>query len=218
MLPLSAQAAGNLSYSYVELDYNRASIDGLDADPDGFTLKGSAAVGEQFYLFGSYFSGSDSIEGLDLDYDQTQLGLGYHHALSDRSDFLAEISYMNAKVAVEDFDVDGDGYRVSVGFRGLMADNFEGYIKGNWDDGSDVDGDIQRHPRRAVQVQRDLGHHRGSRVRQRHLALRRRRARQLLIHALHRKKESPAKAGLFCFSQSPAARGVKESEMRIEIC
>lgn len=142
MLPLSAQA-GDLSYSYVELGYNRASIDGVDADPDGFSLKGSAALGTSFYVFGSYFQGSDSIEDLDLDYDQTQLGLGYHHALSDRSDFLAEVSYLNANAEVDGFDdVDGDGYRVSAGFRGLLADNFEGYVKGNWTDGSDVDGDF----------------------------------------------------------------------------
>ena len=80
--------------------------------------------------------------GFDFDYDQTQLGLGYHHAMSDRSDFLAEVSYINAQVAVDDFDADGDGYRVSAGFRGLLADNFEGYIKGNWNDGSDIDGDF----------------------------------------------------------------------------
>ena len=76
VLPLSAQA-GELSYNYVQLDYTRASIDDVDADPDGFTLKGSAALGDRFYLFGSYLKGNDSIDGLDLDYDQTQIGFGF---------------------------------------------------------------------------------------------------------------------------------------------
>lgn len=144
LLPISAQAAdAPLSYSFIELDYSRASIDDVDANPDGFTLQGSVELGSQFYLFGSYFKGSDSVEGLDLDYDQKQVGLGFHHAINERADFLAEISYLDASVDVEDLvSADGDGYRASVGVRGLMADNFEGYAKANWTDGGDVDGDF----------------------------------------------------------------------------
>jgi Ax21 family sulfation-dependent quorum factor len=140
VLPLSAQA-GELSYNFVQLDYTRASIDGVDADPDGFTLKGSAALGERFYLFGSYLKGNDSIDGLDFDYDQTQVGFGFRHGISDKADFLAEISYLNSDLELEDeFDASADGYRASVGIRGLMAPKFEGYAKANWTDGGDVDG------------------------------------------------------------------------------
>jgi len=139
-LPLSAQA-GELNYNYVQLDYTRASLDGVDADPDGFTLKGSAALGEKFYLFGSYLRGSDSIEGLDLDYDQTQVGFGYRHAVSERTDMIAELSYVKAEIDVEDeFNASGDGYRASFGVRGLMSDSMEGYAKANWTDAEDADG------------------------------------------------------------------------------
>jgi Ax21 family sulfation-dependent quorum factor len=139
-LPLSAQA-GELSYNYIQLDYTRANLDGVDADPDGFTLSGSAALGEKFYLFGSYLKGSDEISGFDFDYDQTQVGFGFRHGISDKADFIAELSYVDAGVELEDdFDVSSDGYRASIGVRGLMADKFEGYAKANWTDGSDVDG------------------------------------------------------------------------------
>jgi Ax21 family sulfation-dependent quorum factor len=140
LLPISAQA-GELSYNYIQLDYNRVSIDDFDADPDGFGLKGSAALGDQFYLFGSYMALGDTIEGFDVDYDQSQVGLGFRHGISDKADFLAEISYLNADIEVEDEgSFGGDGYRASVGVRGLMASNFEGYAKANWTDGGDVDG------------------------------------------------------------------------------
>lgn len=140
LLPLSAQA-GELSYNYAELGYARASIDDVDADPDGFTFKGSVALGQQFYLFGSYLRASESIEGLDLDFDQSQIGFGFHHAINDRADLLAELSYLDAKVDVEGLgSASADGYRASFGVRGLMTDSFEGYAKANWTDGGDVDG------------------------------------------------------------------------------
>jgi Ax21 family sulfation-dependent quorum factor len=139
-LPLSAQA-GELNYNYVQLDYNRVSIDDFDVDPDGFGVKGSVALGEQFYLFGSYMKLNDSIEGLDVDFDQSQVGFGFRHGISDKADLIAELSYVDAGVELEDdFDASTDGYRASFGVRGLMADNFEGYAKANWTDGSDVDG------------------------------------------------------------------------------
>ena len=141
-LPLSAQA-GELNYNYIQLDYNRVSIDDFDVDPDGFGIKGSAALGEQFYLFGSYMKLTDSIEGIDVDFDQSQVGFGFRHGISDKADFIAELSYMNVGVDVEDeFDDSTDGYRASIGVRGVMASNFEGYAKANWTDGSDVDGEF----------------------------------------------------------------------------
>ena len=144
LLPLSAEAS-ELSYNYAELAYAGISIDDadIDADPNGYMFKGSVALGAQFYLFGSYLSGSDSIEGLDLDYDQSQFGLGFHHAINDKADLIAELSYVDASIDVEDFgSVSADGYRGSFGVRGLMAPNFEGYAKANYTDGGDVDGDF----------------------------------------------------------------------------
>ena len=142
-LPLSAQAA-ELSYNFVELDYARMNVDnGGDFEPDGFGLKGSFAFGESFYGFGSYLRGDDAVSGIDVDLDQTQLGLGYRHAVSDSADFIGELSWINQSVDVEGLgDADANGGRVSAGFRGELAKNFEGYAKANYTDGGDFDGDF----------------------------------------------------------------------------
>jgi len=142
-LPVSAQAA-ELSYNFIELDYAKLNIDGAgaDFDPDGFGLKGSFALGEKFYGFGSYLRGSEEVSGVDFDIDQTQLGLGYRHGISDTADFIAELSWMNVSAEVDGFDADANGGRVSAGFRGVMAENFEGYAKANYTDGGDFDGEF----------------------------------------------------------------------------
>jgi Ax21 family sulfation-dependent quorum factor len=142
-LPLSAQAS-ELSYNFIEADYLRVNIDDADDfDPAGFGLRGSFAMGEQFYGFGSYLSASDDVGGFDLDVDQSQLGLGYRHGVSDKADFIAELSWINQSVDVDGLgEADGNGGKLSVGIRGLMGDQFEGYAKANYLDGSDFDGDF----------------------------------------------------------------------------
>src|SRR5688572_151078 len=144
-LPMSAQAAdGKLSYNFIEADYVRVNVDDADGfDPDGFGLKGSFALGESFYGFGSYLSASDDLSGFDLDVDQSQLGLGYRHGISDNADFITELSWINQSVDVDGLsNVDGNGGKLSVGIRGLMAEQFEGYAKANYTDGGDFDGDF----------------------------------------------------------------------------
>jgi Ax21 family sulfation-dependent quorum factor len=143
-LPVSAQAA-ELSYNFIELDYARMNVDnvGGDFNPDGFGLKGSFKLGEQFYGFGSYLRGSDDVSGVNIDVDQTQLGLGYRHGVSDSADFIAELSWINQGVDAGSFgDGSAHGGRLSAGFRGMMADNFEGYVKANYTDGGDFSGDF----------------------------------------------------------------------------
>lgn len=148
-----AADAGELSYSNIEAGYSRTDLEiGSDLDDatmSGFALRGSAEVGESFYLFGAYESGSDNdymVAGLDVDLTQYQAGVGFHHGLSDKADFLAELSYVNAEVEVDAFGFnaseDVDGYRASVGFRGAFSEHFEGLIKANYTDGSDFDGEF----------------------------------------------------------------------------
>ena len=119
-LPLSAQAATELKYNFVELDYGRASVDTnntSDADFDGFGVKGSVKVAEPVYLFGSYQQGSDDIlGGLDVDLNQYQVGVGFRYAISDRADFIAELSYLNQDIEVGNFGSD-----TMSGGRGTLA-------------------------------------------------------------------------------------------------
>lgn len=133
LIPLSAQADDKLSYTYVEGGYVN-----VDGDADGYGVRGSFEFGDSnFYGFGAY--SSVEIDNTSIDVDSTQIGVGYAHGLTNNADLISELSWVNT-------DVDGfgdvDGYRASVGIRGSFSDNFEGLVKANWTDGSDIDGDF----------------------------------------------------------------------------
>jgi Ax21 family sulfation-dependent quorum factor len=135
-LPLAAQAADKpLSYTYVEGNYVN-----LDNGVDGVGVRGSFDLGDSgLYGLGSYgwLGGDDEL--LDDDEVKThELGLGYHHGISDRADVIGELAYRSAKSDAYRID----GARASVGLRGAMSDKFEGYAKANYYDASDFDGDV----------------------------------------------------------------------------
>lgn len=135
-----AASAGELNYTYVEGAFARVDIDDLD-DGDGYQLRGSAAIAENVYLYGGY--GSVDANNYDADFSETQLGVGYRHALSERADFIAELGYIGQELDITGLgSASADGGRVSAGFRGLMADNFEAWVKGGYTDGGDFDGDF----------------------------------------------------------------------------
>ncbi len=130
-LPMSAQAAER-SYSYVELDYVN-----VDGDADGYGLRGSVNFGESnFYGLAGYTS--VEVDNTNVDIDGYEIGVGYHHELTDNADLIAEVAYQNVEV----FGFDADGYRVSGGFRGNLSDSFEGLFKLNYLDGDGSDGDF----------------------------------------------------------------------------
>ncbi|MFC3551882.1 outer membrane beta-barrel protein [Lysobacter cavernae] len=160
--PLAA-SAGEISYSYIEggyaqlnqklpdvaVDGDLARIDDIEAG--GFFIAGSAELGESFHLFGGYKSGSDDVGvtilgigggSADVDMSQLNLGLGYHHGLSERADLLTEISYLGTEVDVEGENNEGDDARLAIGVRGLLADSLEGWIKGHYTDGDVYDGEF----------------------------------------------------------------------------
>ena len=150
----------------MELDYARTNVDALDEDfeLDGFGIRGSVELGESFYLFGGYQQGNEEIAGLDLDVDTTQVGFGWRHALSDAADFNAELGWVhqNADLGenisfpgtpcgcggggggtfIPNASAEADGYRASIGLRGSLSENFEGIVKANYTDGSDLEGEF----------------------------------------------------------------------------
>ena len=139
-LPLSAQAAEpttGLSYTWLEGDY-------IDVEGgNGWGLRGSFDFGASgLYGFGSW-SKLDADENdfdidIDNDLDANEFGVGYHHPVADNTDLIAEAAYRN-------YDADAyriDGARFSVGARAAMTDNVEGFVKANYYDMSDYDGDF----------------------------------------------------------------------------
>lgn len=133
LLPLSAQADDKLSYTYVEGGYVN-----VDSDADGFGVRGSFEFGQSnFYGFGSY--AQVEVDNTNVDIDNTEIGFGYAHDLSDNVDLISELAYVNAEA---DGFGDADGYRASVGIRGSFSDSFEGLVKANYTDGDEFDGDF----------------------------------------------------------------------------
>ena len=134
-LPFAASAADGVSYTYVEGGYTATNTDAGDAD--GWALKGSGAIAPNFHLFGEF--DKQEIENTNIDVDNTEIGFGYAHGLTDRMDLIAEAAYLNTDVQ---YFGDVDGYRASIGLRGSFTENFEGLIKANYNDGDNADGDF----------------------------------------------------------------------------
>lgn len=124
---LSPALAGDLSYNYVELGYQKAELDdnlaGFDVDGDGFGIRGAFEVSENWFITASY-SALEFDFGVDL--DQLSFGGGYHTAISDRTDLVVTLSYLSAEVSASGFgSVDEDGYGASVGLRSMLSDQLE---------------------------------------------------------------------------------------------
>ena len=134
-VPFAASAADGLSYTSVEGGYVATNTDGGDAD--GWGLKGSAALNQNFHVFGDF--ANQTIEDSDVDFDQWRVGLGYNHQISQHADLLTRVAY-------EKFDagsgIDSDGYSVEAGVRGAMTPMIEGYALAGYEDGDEYDGDF----------------------------------------------------------------------------
>lgn len=120
--------ASELSYTYVEVKY----VDGetLDDDADGFGLTGSVALGDTFFLAGSYQDGDIDATGADRDLSLLRLGIGAHGPITDSIDWVAELDFTEVDVKttvarVGSSSSDDNGYILDVGFRGLMGEAAE---------------------------------------------------------------------------------------------
>jgi len=105
------------SFNNIELGYISFDVDG-GFEPDGFELKGSKELSDNFYIAGDYSDVSD--QGLSA--SLITLGVGYKNDFSDSSSFYAEIDY--AKVDA-DGGFDEDGYELTLGIRSMLNDQFE---------------------------------------------------------------------------------------------
>ena len=155
MLPFaaSAQSASGLNYNYVEGGYVATNIDNDngDIDADGFGVNASAALSDNFHIFGGYASqDTDTFELVDggnrvnTDANQWRLGLGYNLPIAATTDLVARAAY--EKFEIDDVTVDGetfdisdadDGYSAEVGVRSAFTDNIEGHAFAGYEDFGD---------------------------------------------------------------------------------
>ncbi|MGB5687880.1 MAG: porin [Woeseiaceae bacterium] len=141
--------AGDLSYNFVELGYQRVELDddgaGFNLDGDGFGISGSFEVGDSWFIAAGY--GQTGFDyGIDL--DQLSVGFGYHAGISDRADVFAVLSYVRAEASLSGFGSESDdGFGASVGVRGFVSDSVElagmiSYVDlGDGGDGTSVGGE-----------------------------------------------------------------------------
>lgn len=149
--PFAASAA-ELSYTFVEGGYAKVESDNEffgSPELDGGFVRGSYDFGNGVNLIGGISRASEDFAlapGVDLELDLTQyeLGVGYHMAMTDRVDFLAELAWVRLDV---DAEVEGEnegenviGGRGAIGVRGAFNDVVEGSLKANYYDGGDFEG------------------------------------------------------------------------------
>lgn len=131
-LPLASHA-DVMSYSYAELGYVDTEFDaggGLDVDVegDGFALRGSLPVNQNFFVFAGY---QDLSFDFGIDTSLLEVGGGGHWPLSGKVDIVGKLGIVKAEVEVGQFDEDDDGFLLGARVRGVVAPKFE--LEGGFD-------------------------------------------------------------------------------------
>ncbi|MBM7070743.1 hypothetical protein JQC92_01630 [Shewanella sp. 202IG2-18] len=141
------------SYDTVSLGYKTLKIDDMDGNFKGLSLKASKSFGGSgVFALGEYFTveHSDSVtldDGkveLESDVKQYELGLGYKYSMTDKSDLFVELAFGNSEIKgeerftdnldhnfnfVSELKADDDFYRLGVGGRSQIYDQFEVFAK-----------------------------------------------------------------------------------------
>jgi Ax21 family sulfation-dependent quorum factor len=139
-LPFAASAADGINYNYVQGGYSAVNRSGSAGDTDGWAFAGSAALNQNFHVFGN-FTNQELKHANGVDYDKWRVGLGYNRQVSQHIDLLTRVAY-------EKFDggtgpgAEANGYSVEAGVRGAMTPMIEGYALAGYEDGRQYDGDF----------------------------------------------------------------------------
>lgn len=128
--PLLAANAEGIGYTYADLAYVTTDIDGFDDELDGFLLRGSLEIADNWFLYARYLDESVSTQGVDIDFQQYSVGGGYAWSFAENMDLYGRLGYTKAEVDVENFgfgdlDADDDGYELGVGVRARPIDIIE---------------------------------------------------------------------------------------------
>lgn len=126
MLSGAAALADDLSYSRIQATYQEVDLDaggGVDVDGDGFGVGGSFAIGDSWYAFANYATADfDSVVDLTI----LTIGAGWHTAISEKTDFYAELGFADGEIDVSGFGSEDDsGYSVEIGIRSMVNENLE---------------------------------------------------------------------------------------------
>jgi hypothetical protein len=119
IVPLAAHA-DELDYSYVNVEW--ANVDPDDAPSgDGFGVRGSIGFAEHYFAFAEYSSFDIDVVDIGL----AAIGLGGHVGLTDNLDFVGRAGYVEVDIEVPGFSDTQDGWLVSAGLRGRVAERLD---------------------------------------------------------------------------------------------
>jgi hypothetical protein len=131
----SAVHATELRHTYVEAGVSRFAEDvpawaGPDMDYDGGYLRGAVGFAPSWYAFGSYHKGSEGFSAFDFERTESTLGVGYAHALGERTELIAELVAERRDLEWAAFN----GARASTGVRAGFGQRMEGWAKATYSD------------------------------------------------------------------------------------
>ncbi|MDR1076201.1 MAG: Ax21 family protein [Xanthomonadaceae bacterium] len=124
-IPFAANAEG-LSYDSIQVGYMHT--DNHDNDGDGWGLKSSAAITQNFHIFGGYNT-QNYDHGHDI--EQWNLGVGYNREIARSTDVISRIAFQRKETGN---GYDFNGYSVEIGARTAFLANLEGFATVGWED------------------------------------------------------------------------------------
>lgn len=152
-----AQDRGDISYTYFELDYINIDLDDLEDgdsiedfdDGSGYGIRGSFALGDNWFGFANYseteadatfINDTGMLVPGNSDLQRFDIGLGFHAALNDRTDWVLSAAYTDLDIDDFSFGASGDtdlndlfddpsdGYFIDAALRSQLTTAFEGTL------------------------------------------------------------------------------------------
>jgi hypothetical protein len=122
-LALAAMGAdASPTQTHLGIGYVGVNIDGIDESIDGFGVRGLIVVAPRWHLYARFDQLKLNRGSFDADFDQTSMGIGFHHALNASTDFHARVSVERVSASVSGFSVDGNGAGLYSGIRTQPAE------------------------------------------------------------------------------------------------
>lgn len=129
-LPLAVSAA-DFSYQYVDLAHvpgAEIDIGNRDVDGDGFQLRGSLPVYENFFVLVEYLTLDFE---RDIDSSRWMIGAGGHWPINNTLDVIARAGLVNYEVEAGSFDDDDNGFFIGGRLRAKITPQIE--LEGGFD-------------------------------------------------------------------------------------
>ncbi len=125
----SAANATNFSYTSFGIDLGKINVNGLSEDLNAYGINASLQINSNVYLLGSYLSAKKNVNGLDVNRESTQLGIGGAVPLMQFVDGFATVSYARAEaqdcIGVSCIKADDHGYTLSAGVKSWLTDSID---------------------------------------------------------------------------------------------